>query len=734
MTDPALQQDFAEDIVLLKLVGMNPIVVHGGGPQIDEALAKLGKKGTFVQGMRVTDEETMEVVEWVLGGEVQQDIVGLINAAGGKAVGLTGRDGGLIRARKLKMLDKDDPSKEHDVGQVGEIISIDPSVVKALQDDQFIPVISPIGFGENNESYNINADVVAAKLATVLKAEKLMMLTNIAGVLDKAGKLLTDLTRAPDRRAVCRRHHQRRHAAQDRRRAGRRQERRQRGAHHRRPRAARDAAGDPDRPGLRHDDPVALRPPARCAAATMPRTVWLFDLDNTLHDAGRCVFGALNEAMSDYIARRSCRSAADEADGAAPALLAALRRHAARADAPPRREAGALPAPHPPPAGAGAQLAAATAHDLRRAARLPGRKFILTNAPRAYALRVLGALGIGRLFDGVIAIEDMRMFGQLRPKPDARMLRRVAVRLARAAGALRAGRGHAGAPEGGAPRRHAARCGCSASCAARPSLGPAVTRLSMRPAYVDRKVRRAAALAGADRCARLRRTRDQGVGRSVFTCTRGAGMRCARMFRPPARPTRRLMPDLPEPSGAEASAVFGPAGRRPRWPSRRPRQRRASGPGPASAGCRSCRRWPRMLEQPGAERITTAALAARLQVSEAALYRHFASKAQMFEGLIEFIESSVFTLVNQISRARGQRRAAGPAHRRGAAAVRREEPRHDAGDGRRCAGVRARAADRAHEPVLRPRRIAAAPEPARRGRCRRLAARRRSTRRRWPRR
>ena len=194
MTDPALQQDFAEDVVLLKLVGMNPIVVHGGGPQIDDALAKIGKKGTFIQGMRVTDEETMEVVEWVLGGEVQQDIVGLINAAGGKAVGLTGWDGGLIRARKLKMADKDDPSIEHDIGQVGEITAIDPSVVKALQDDQFIPVISPIGFGERNESFNINADLVAAKLATVLKAEKLVMLTNIKGVLNKAGELLTELT------------------------------------------------------------------------------------------------------------------------------------------------------------------------------------------------------------------------------------------------------------------------------------------------------------------------------------------------------------------------------------------------------------------------------------------------------------------------------------------------------------------------------------------------------------
>jgi acetylglutamate kinase len=194
MTDPELQADFAEDVVLLKLVGMNPVVVHGGGPQIEQALNRVGKKGEFVQGMRVTDAETMEVVEWVLAGEVQQDIVGLINHAGGKAVGLTGRDGGLIRARKLKMLDPSDPAKEHDIGQVGDIIAIDPSVVKALQDDQFIPVISPLGFGEQNESYNINADVVAGKLAAVLKAEKLMLLTNTPGVLDKSGNLLTELS------------------------------------------------------------------------------------------------------------------------------------------------------------------------------------------------------------------------------------------------------------------------------------------------------------------------------------------------------------------------------------------------------------------------------------------------------------------------------------------------------------------------------------------------------------
>jgi len=194
MTDPALQKAFAEDVVLLKLVGMNPVVVHGGGPQIEGLLQRLGKKGEFIEGMRVTDAETMEVVEWVLGGEVQQDIVGLINQAGGKAVGLTGRDGAMIRARKLVVHDSHDPNKEYDVGQVGDIVSIDPSVVKALQDDAFIPVVSPIGFGENNESYNINADVVAAKLATVLQAEKLLMLTNIRDVLNKAGELLTELT------------------------------------------------------------------------------------------------------------------------------------------------------------------------------------------------------------------------------------------------------------------------------------------------------------------------------------------------------------------------------------------------------------------------------------------------------------------------------------------------------------------------------------------------------------
>ncbi|MBK6004579.1 acetylglutamate kinase [Ramlibacter ginsenosidimutans] len=194
MTDPELQADFAEDVVLLKLVGINPVVVHGGGPQIEQALNRLGKKGEFIQGMRVTDAETMEVVEWVLAGEVQQDIVGFIHKAGGLAVGLTGRDGGLIRAKKLKMLDSKDPTKEHDVGQVGDIVEISPGVVRALLEDNFIPVVSPIGFGDQNESYNINADVVASKLAEVLQAEKLVLLTNTPGVLDKSGKLLTDLT------------------------------------------------------------------------------------------------------------------------------------------------------------------------------------------------------------------------------------------------------------------------------------------------------------------------------------------------------------------------------------------------------------------------------------------------------------------------------------------------------------------------------------------------------------
>ncbi|OZI63617.1 acetylglutamate kinase [Bordetella genomosp. 11] len=194
MTEERLQQSFAHDVVLLKLVGLNPVVVHGGGPQIDDALRRIGKSGTFVQGMRVTDAETMEVVEWVLGGQVQQDIVMMINEAGGKAVGLTGKDGGLIRARKKLMENKENPSQPLDIGFVGDITQVDPAVVKALQDDQFIPVISPIGYGQDGKAYNINADVVAGKMAEVLGAEKLLMMTNTPGVLDKNGQLLRSLS------------------------------------------------------------------------------------------------------------------------------------------------------------------------------------------------------------------------------------------------------------------------------------------------------------------------------------------------------------------------------------------------------------------------------------------------------------------------------------------------------------------------------------------------------------
>ena len=192
MTDAALKKSFAHDVVLLKLVGMNPVVVHGGGPQIEQLLARLGKKGEFVQGMRVTDPETMDVVEMVLGGQVYKEVVTLINQAGGKAVGLTGQDGAFIRAKKMLLAGKDKDLV--DIGQVGEIASIDPGVISALEDGGFIPVVAPIGVGENGESYNINADLVAGKLAEVLKAEKLVVLTNTPGVLDKNGKLLTGLT------------------------------------------------------------------------------------------------------------------------------------------------------------------------------------------------------------------------------------------------------------------------------------------------------------------------------------------------------------------------------------------------------------------------------------------------------------------------------------------------------------------------------------------------------------
>jgi len=197
MIDDALKSAFARDIVLMKLVGMNPVVVHGGGPQIGKLLERIGKKSEFIQGMRVTDRETMDVVEMVLGGLVNKEIVSLINQHGGKAVGLTGKDGQFIRARKMllsKAGEDDRPAAEKiDIGQVGEIDSIDPSLVAFLDSGDFIPVIAPIGVGPDGAAYNINADVAAGKLAITLNAEKLILLTNTTGVLDKSGQLLTGL-------------------------------------------------------------------------------------------------------------------------------------------------------------------------------------------------------------------------------------------------------------------------------------------------------------------------------------------------------------------------------------------------------------------------------------------------------------------------------------------------------------------------------------------------------------
>ncbi len=199
MVDEKLKSSFARDIVLMKLVGINPVVVHGGGPQIGKLLERLGKSSEFVQGMRVTDSETMDVVEMVLGGLVNKDIVNLISQHGGGAVGLTGKDGSLIRARKLQ-LKKSAPELEVpeiiDIGHVGEVESINPDVVNMLVGGGFIPVIAPIGIGHDGRSYNINADLVAGKMAEVLQVEKLILLTNTAGLLDKEGNLLTGLSAA----------------------------------------------------------------------------------------------------------------------------------------------------------------------------------------------------------------------------------------------------------------------------------------------------------------------------------------------------------------------------------------------------------------------------------------------------------------------------------------------------------------------------------------------------------
>lgn len=196
MIEPDLENSFARDIVLLKTVGLNPVVVHGGGPQIGELLARIGKQSEFIDGMRVTDGETMDVVEMVLGGLVNKSIVNLINQNGGRAIGLTGKDGSLIRARKLllsKINEKGKPEKV-DIGQVGEVASIKTDVLEMVIGSDFIPVIAPVGVGDEGESYNINADLVAGKVAEALKAEKLILLTNIPGVMDKNKKVLTGLS------------------------------------------------------------------------------------------------------------------------------------------------------------------------------------------------------------------------------------------------------------------------------------------------------------------------------------------------------------------------------------------------------------------------------------------------------------------------------------------------------------------------------------------------------------
>ncbi|MCK5838042.1 MAG: acetylglutamate kinase, partial [Desulfobacula sp.] len=199
MVDENLKKDFANDITLLKYIGVNPVVVHGGGPQINKVLDSMGITSKFVRGMRYTDDETMDVVEMVLGGLVNKDIVNLINRVGGKAVGLTGKDGGLIRAKKL-VVKKNDPLLERteiiDYGHVGTVESIDPQIVNLLDSGSFIPVVAPVGVGRDGQTYNINADLVAGKLAITLGAEKLFLLTNTPGVNDKHGKLLDDLNSA----------------------------------------------------------------------------------------------------------------------------------------------------------------------------------------------------------------------------------------------------------------------------------------------------------------------------------------------------------------------------------------------------------------------------------------------------------------------------------------------------------------------------------------------------------
>ncbi len=198
MIDEKLKHSFAQDVVLLRFIGINPVIVHGGGPQIGTTMERMGKKPTFVSGQRVTDEETMDIVEMVLGGKVNKEIVNLINQAGGRAVGLTGKDGGLIQAKKLKMTKRSEETGETeiiDIGLVGEVTEVRPGALEALDAGGFVPVIAPVGVGAHGETYNINADLVAGAVAGALKAEKLILLTDLAGILDKDKNLISSLNK-----------------------------------------------------------------------------------------------------------------------------------------------------------------------------------------------------------------------------------------------------------------------------------------------------------------------------------------------------------------------------------------------------------------------------------------------------------------------------------------------------------------------------------------------------------
>ena len=261
MTERHLMEAFAKDVVLLKLVGMNPVVVHGGGPQIAGLLQRIGKQSEFIQGMRVTDEETLDVVEMVLGGLVNQDIVTLINKHGGRAVGLTGKDGNFIHAKKMLVPSKEKADELLDIGQVGEITSIDPEIIQVLDARDFIPVVAPLGTDTEGNAYNINADVAAGKIAGVLHGGKSHFHDQHAGRARQADASADRADSARSRRADRRRHHLRRHDSQGRLCGRCGEQRRENRAHHRRPRRACAAAGSADAGRGRHPDQARLSPP-----------------------------------------------------------------------------------------------------------------------------------------------------------------------------------------------------------------------------------------------------------------------------------------------------------------------------------------------------------------------------------------------------------------------------------------------------------------------------------------